>query len=148
VLYSLSDLGSKEGRTEAASALESLGIYAEFLKKDRVRLREDYLRNYTLAPGFVFSITVPKGFVTDGASIPRWIGPVPVWNIIGHPFESQFLGAALVHDLECRERTRQCSGVHKLFYRLLREDGVGEKRANAMWRAVHHFGPQWVVTGL
>ena len=49
-------------------------------------------RDWTLRfRGEVFD--VPKGFVTDGASIPRFL-----WRLCGHPMEVPRLYAALVHD--------------------------------------------------
>jgi len=39
------------------------------------------------------TITVPNGFVTDGASIPRWL-----WTICGSPMDVPRIYAAVVHD--------------------------------------------------
>lgn len=38
-------------------------------------------------------VTVPMGFTTDGASIPRFL-----WRICGHPFEAPRIYAAIRHD--------------------------------------------------
>ena len=40
-----------------------------------------------------FPFTVPAGFVTDGASIPRFL-----WRICGHPMSTKRLPAAVLHD--------------------------------------------------
>lgn len=37
--------------------------------------------------------TVPAGFKTDGASIPRWL-----WPVCGHPLQAPRVVAAVVHD--------------------------------------------------
>ena len=37
--------------------------------------------------------TIPQGFTTDGASIPRFL-----WRICGHPFEAPRIYAAIRHD--------------------------------------------------
>lgn len=37
--------------------------------------------------------TIPKGFVTDGASIPRVL-----WRVCGHPMSTQRFPVALFHD--------------------------------------------------
>ena len=37
--------------------------------------------------------SVPCGFVTDGASIPRWL-----WPVCGHPLQAPRVVAAIVHD--------------------------------------------------
>jgi len=42
-------------------------------------------------------VVVPKGFESDGASIPRF-----AWSIVGHPF-SGYLPAAVVHDYLYRQ---------------------------------------------
>lgn len=38
-------------------------------------------------------VTVPMGFTTDGASVPRFL-----WRIEGHPFEAPRIYAAIRHD--------------------------------------------------
>lgn len=38
-------------------------------------------------------VTVPMGFTTDGASIPRLL-----WRLCGHPFEAPRIYAAIRHD--------------------------------------------------
>lgn len=46
-----------------------------------------------IAFGHKFKMTIPKGFIFDGASIPRFF-----WRIVGHPFSPRFLLPALIHD--------------------------------------------------
>jgi len=60
-------------------------------KGNAYRLAEDW---HTDCKG-VFSqkVTVPKGFVTDGASIPRYL-----WWICGDPMAVPRIYAAIVHD--------------------------------------------------
>lgn len=83
-------------------------------------------------------ITIPKGFVTDGASIPK-----AVWSIIGHPFMPRFVEAAVVHDF-CVVNQFNGSARDKLFYETLISNGVKKWRAKAMywavigWRRVAH----------
>ena len=38
-------------------------------------------------------VSVPMGFTTDGASIPRFL-----WRVCGHPFEAPRIYAAIRHD--------------------------------------------------
>jgi len=38
-------------------------------------------------------VTVPYGLVFDGASIPKFL-----WPVVGHPYDSDFVQAAAVHD--------------------------------------------------
>jgi hypothetical protein len=63
---------------------------------------------------------VPNGFVTDGASIPALF-----WMSVGHPFDPDFICAALIHDEKwgrCktwRDRTK----ANDLFREILEEQG-------------------------
>lgn len=109
-------------------------------------------------------VTVPKGYVTDGASIPR-----PFWStFIGGPYSSTALWAALTHDWrydvnrkeavlhylttgdarafslkreEC-ERESSKAQVDKDFYDGLRAAGIGRIRAGLMYLAVR-IGGSW-----
>ena len=38
-------------------------------------------------------IVVPKGFESDGCSMPRFF-----WRVFGHPFDMQYLREAILHD--------------------------------------------------
>ena len=38
-------------------------------------------------------ILVPKGFESDGCSMPRFF-----WRVFGHPFDMQYLREAILHD--------------------------------------------------
>lgn len=42
-------------------------------------------------------IIVPKGFISDGASI-----PMSLWALAGHPLQCDNLKAALIHDFLCK----------------------------------------------
>ena len=52
------------------------------------RLVEDY---HADIGGYM--IVVPAGFVTDGASIPRFL-----WRLCGHPMSTRRFPAAVIHD--------------------------------------------------
>ena len=43
--------------------------------------------------GAKIEMLIPKGFIFDGASIPRFF-----WRVVGHPFHPKRVIAALVHD--------------------------------------------------
>lgn len=82
---------------------------------------------------FIFNdarITIPKGFTTDGASIPK-----AVWSIIGSPFTPRFIEAAIVHDFCCVNQF-DGDGRDILFYETLIRNGVKTWRAKAMYWAV------------
>lgn len=82
-------------------------------------------------------ITVPDGFETDGASVPRifwWFCP---------PIQPRYLAAALIHDYlySTKELTRKECDI--VFYRVMIEDGEQLFRAYIMYKAVSFFG--WIA---
>jgi hypothetical protein len=81
---------------------------------------------------------VPAGFQTDGASIPRFFQP-----LIGGPWTDAYIKAAVVHDFYIRRQSVSAEAVHKVFYLALLAAGTGSTRAQEMYFAVGHFGPQW-----
>ena len=82
----------------------------------------------------------PKGYKTDGASIPR-----PLWSIIGSPFTGDYVGAAIIHDVYCDLKSRDWKLVHRTFYDAMIADKVPVLQAKIMYFAVYRFGPKWVV---
>jgi hypothetical protein len=84
-------------------------------------------------------IEVPAGFVSDGASIPRF-----AWTLIGHPLHRRVRRSGVLHDFECRYQLPWSSTTaHRRFGRALRVDGLGSTRAWIMERSVRGFGPRW-----
>jgi hypothetical protein len=69
----------------------------ELLKNNRVALLEEYRCVHKIVPGIEVHIKIGEGTVTDGATINSVF-----WSLIGHPLESEFLEAALVHDEVCK----------------------------------------------
>jgi len=84
-----------------------------------------------------FVWTAPKGCETDGASIPR------IFWTFGHPFESPYRAAAVLHDYECRIKERPWSSVHKMFYLACICAGSADAQAKLMYWGVYNFGPKW-----
>lgn len=93
--------------------------------------------------GFV-DITIPghpdNGYVTNGASIPRWL-----WRVAGHPMTGQYQLPATVHDFFCTEADRMnWFGLRNIgdavFRELLRESKVPEWKCRAMYAAVRLAG--------
>jgi len=82
-------------------------------------------------------VSVPKGFRTDGGSIPPLL-----WPIIGHPMDPTYYPAAVVHDyLYCRQyATRRCAD--RAFREFLERLGVAAWRCWAMYVGVRLGG--WV----
>lgn len=77
------------------------------------------------------SFVVPTNFEFDGASIPQIL-----WSIVGHPFQVGFRRAAAVHDYALIHHNIPHKIAHKIFYQLLRIDGVGVIRASFMYGGV------------
>ena len=88
-------------------------------------------------------ITIHAGFVTDGASIPRF-----AWLFIGHPF-GKYFKAALAHDWLCRTAESyddRCT-ADAVFRGLLRADGVGYVRRLIMYRTLEIAARwEWRIT--
>jgi len=83
-----------------------------------------------------------KGDVTDGASIP------PLFKeIIGGPFESDYLPAAVIHDHYTKRvhRVRTWRDTARVFYQAMLVNGVNVIKAKTMYFAVYTFGPHWGV---
>jgi hypothetical protein len=106
-------------------------LYVEVLDKERAgQGLFAVLEDFTHVDPVRGSITVPKGYITDFASIPfpcRWIIPIA----------GKSAKAALLHDWVCSrgvtentvEQRRWSTGI---FNRALRENGCGSVRRVAM----------------
>ena len=95
-----------------------------------------------LVPGFTdsFDLTIPAGFITDGASIPRLLWPL--FSPTG-----KHMRAAVVHDYlyhlckSCgRAGVRSRKMADKLFLLAMLDSGVSPIRAKLMYWAVRVFG--------
>ena len=89
-------------------------------------------------------ITIPKGTLTDGASIPRWL-----WFFVGSPFAGDYIEAALVHDylyyLALKKGLKITTRKHadQIFYNAMLEYGVSKSEAKTKYKAVRWFGPRF-----
>ena len=85
-------------------------------------------------------ITVPAGYQTDFASVPRLF-----WRIF--PPSGIYRRAALVHDWLCDEQPHTCNDKEaaKVFLEAMKDIGVPWLRRNSMYRAVRMFGPRFDV---
>ena len=90
-------------------------------------------------PGTVHVVIIPRGYIFDGASIPRCL-----WSLIGSPFEPDLMQAACVHDWYC-EHTTGCYQSRVIgdavFFYLLTRAGVPRWRRVLMYLGVrlHSF---------
>ena len=80
-------------------------------------------------------IIVPAGFVSDGASIPRFF-----WRIIGSPFRGMYRDAAIVHDWLYFSGKYTRLETDRIFKQAMKELGVSAWRRGAMYRAVRIGG--------
>ena len=120
--------------------LEDLEIHC--LKPLHFRLKKSLL--VKTGEEFIYKkeIYIPKGFITDGMSIPKWLQPV-----IGEPFEGNTLRAAIVHDYLCHCKCETQAFTHGIFREILKLDGVSAWRRNAAWLGVVSYNrlknPKW-----
>lgn len=80
-------------------------------------------------------IIIPKFFQYDGASI-----PLVAWQIIGSPYNPQFMKAAVVHDWLFYIHLFDRRNTNLFFYELLLNAGVGKFKARIMHKSVDYFG--------
>lgn len=78
-------------------------------------------------------ITVPKGFVTDYASVPRGF-----WNIF--PPNGEYAPAAVVHDYLYRRTLIDRKVCDRVFMEAMELLGVGWLTRHLIYRAVRLFG--------
>jgi len=81
------------------------------------------------------SVTVNDGFITDGASTPRFL-----WRVIGSPFTGLYTGAAVIHDSLYGSHLLSKKDTDNLFLEMMEVEGVSCWKRNAMYYAVKWFG--------
>ena len=73
----------------------------------------------------------PKGYVSNGASIPSFL-----WSIVGAPFEGKYRNAAIIHDAACDAKEKPPADVHLAFYEACRSGGLSEVHAKILYTGV------------
>lgn len=99
----------------------------------------ELLRNYTINLNGR-KLTIPKGFIFDGNSIPRRL-----WFWFGHPLEGEQVIAAMVHDYLYRTTLLSRKDADFLYYCILRKIGVCFIKRSLMWLGVRLGG--WLHYG-
>jgi len=79
--------------------------------------------------------TVPIGFITDGASIPRLF-----WSFVGSPFTGLYRRAALIHDYLYATQTTKRSYADRIFLEAMKDLGVSWWKRRVMYLAVRGWG--------
>lgn len=80
--------------------------------------------------------TVPKGYRTDFASVPRFF-----WRVF--PPIGRYCQAAVLHDWHCDQKILSYKETHQLFDDAMKATGVGKWTRKLMATAVKKFGPRW-----
>jgi DNA-binding transcriptional regulator/RsmH inhibitor MraZ len=109
----------------------------EFFAAQRARL----LSAFTFVDRNSQVWSVPRGYVTDGASIPRFL-----WSLVGGPFTGIYLDAAIIHDYFCDNMKRSWQSTHRVFYEGMIARGVSKTQAQSFYYAVYNYGPRWDAT--
>ena len=111
-------------------------VPVDFLPNNTMMLADDYQFILHGIAGLTLDVTVPSGYVFDGASIPRLF-----WSIIGSPTDPQFMRAALVHDWLCDHvvRSRDRRLADEIFLYLLECSSVPVRKRYAMYAAVRMY---------
>lgn len=95
---------------------------------------------WVLAEPYQFTLgtrrfTAPRGWRTDGASIPR-----ALWRVLGHPFAGDVIAAALAHDVLYATHYTTRAEADRLFYDRLLANGVGRVKAWSLYAGVRAGG--------
>ncbi|MCK0127107.1 DUF1353 domain-containing protein [Erythrobacter sp. F6033] len=85
--------------------------------------------------------SVPKGYKSDGASIPR-----AVWALAGGPWAGSYKDAAIIHDYYCDTMSRSWEATHKVFHHGMLARGVDPVEAKIKYEIVDLLGPRWDST--
>lgn len=105
-------------------------VYKNLPKEGKIELTQEY--HYTDNRGNLH--VIPKGFKSDGASIPQWL-----WTVAGTPFAPNVIRAAVVHDyLYSIKYDRKLAD--RIFHDILKEDGVNVVKRRAYKTGVNLFG--------
>ena len=94
-------------------------VVVQPIGKDRFRVYEDY---------HYWGICVPKGFITNGADIPRIL-----WSIFP-PNSPEYLSAVVIHDYMCANvREYGYERADEMFYRAMMDIGVSKWKAKLFY---------------
>jgi hypothetical protein len=103
--------------------------------KREFRLEEDFNCSFTLNR-FKYDLTIRKGFIYDGASIPQF-----AWSVVGSPFTGLYLEAATIHDaLYYASWKHGRKLADEIFLHIMLEMGVSKAKAYTMFKSVRMGG--------
>jgi Protein of unknown function (DUF1353) len=84
------------------------------------------------------TLTAVKGFISDGATIPR-----SVWSLVGGPWDGRYRNAAVIHDVGCDSHKYTWRDTDRLFFEAMLDSGVTRSLALTMYWGVLVGGPRW-----
>ena len=108
--------------------------YIYFISDTEVYL----LENYTVDT-IIGKITIKRGFIYDGASLPKW-----TWSLIGEsPFSGLIQPAAIVHDILYRTHYVGVMKANDVWFDLCKRNDVAWGKRQIMTQVLNAFG--WVA---
>lgn len=125
-----------EPRVAVRVILPTDSDFEKLSKKKRPFINKKTIK-WAILSDRMYTITIPKQYCYDGASIPR-----AFWRVIGSKESDEFLIGAMVHDYMCENHdvignNRELSS--EVFKQLLLACGVSKVKANLMHFAVNNF---------
>jgi hypothetical protein len=117
-----------------------LGIFYGVLQFENLSdgVHKKLLSAYSYVDAAGHALSAQPGFVTDGASVPRFL-----WSFVGSPFTGKYVGAAVIHDVGCDTHKYSWQITHRMFYDAMLDSGVNEHQAKVMYYGVRYGGPKW-----
>ena len=102
----------------------------------RMIVIEHVVITLNIAKDIYIGITVPEGFIFDGASIPKF-----GWLILGPPFEPEFIIPACVHDWICEHAETYADRMigDTIFFKLLTHEDVKYWKRAIMYALVRLY---------
>ena len=101
------------------------------------KVNEEYYRTV----GFLnykneeISVIVKGGFITDGASVPKFL-----WRFIGSPFTGNYTSSSIIHDSLYGSHVTTKEVADSLFLEMLEVEGVSYWKRTLMYLGVSWFG--------
>ena len=108
--------------------------HIEFITDRRIKLIKKFEVEFQDGKDHHY-FTIPKGFVSDGASIPKIF-----WSLGFTPFQGKTLPASLVHDYFYKNHIPDRKFADYCFYHLLKKYKVNFVKRFIYWFFVRLFG--------
>ena len=108
--------------------------------KGNVTIRKENETHYKVVGFLAYSnheveVIVKDGFLTDGASIPRFL-----WRLFGTPFTGSYTASAIIHDALYGSHLVSKEVADGLFLEMMEAEGVRDWKSTCMYYGVKWFG--------